>query len=261
MKYLRTFFLSLESEFATRINIFGWFLVGLIPTVVLIFVWLAIIGDKQSINGFTKGDFIVYYLFLQISWYLVGGSFGYNVGNAIRNGTINTTLLKSYNIVLGKCIQEQAWKLLSLLIALPVSGIILFQFKDSIHIPLTFEKCILLIVSLLFGGILFALLEAIVGLTAFWLIEIRPVTRLKEMLTTLFGGILIPITLMPSGLHDVTNILPFKYMFYVPVSILLSKTTNAFLDVLIQLVYILIFYALYKFVWSKGIKKYEGVGV
>lgn len=261
MKYLRTFRLALESEFATRINIFGWFLVGLIPTIIIIFVWLAIIGDKHSISGFSKGDFIVYYVFFQLSWYIVGGSFGYNVGDAIKKGQINTSLLKPYNVVLRHCIHEQAWKVLSLLIAIPVSSIILFLFRDSVHIELSLVKGILLIVSLIFGGLLFALTEAIVGLTAFWLTEIRPVDRLVETLDMLFGGVLIPITLMPRIVFDVANILPFKYMFYAPVSILLGKSTNPILDIAIQGIYILLFFTLYKFVWRIGIKKYEAVGV
>ncbi len=261
MKYLRTFFIALEAEFASRVNILGWFLVGLIPIIVLIFVWLAIIGDQQSINGFTKGDFIVYYLFLQLSWYIVGGGFGYNVGDAIKKGQINTTLLKPYDVVFSHYIQEQAWKLLSLCIAIPVSSTILFLFRDSIHIHFSFEKGILLIISLILGGILFALLEALTGLTAFWLTEIRPVTRLKETVLSLFGGMLIPLTLMPTVLFNLANILPFKYMFYVPISILLDKSPHAFLDVMIQAGYIVLFYALYKFVWSIGIKKYEAVGV
>ena len=49
-------------------------------------------------------------------------------------------------------------------------------------------------------------------------------------------------------------------MFYVPVSILLSKTANPFWDIGIQFVYIMILFGLYKIVWSLGIKKYEGVG-
>lgn len=261
MKYLRTFFIALEAEFASRINIIGWFLVGLIPIIVLIFVWLAIIGDKQSINGFTKGDFIVYYLFLQLSWYIVGGGFGYNVGDAIKKGQINTTLLKPYDVVFSFYIQEQAWKLLSLFIAIPVSSTLLFLFRDSINIHLSFDQGMLLTISLILGGILFALLEALTGLTGFWLTEIRPVTRLKETVISLFGGMLIPITLMPQALFNLANILPFKYMFYVPISILLGKSANAFLDVGIQIVYIILFYAVYKLVWSLGIKKYEAVGV
>lgn len=261
MKYLRTFFIALEAEFASRVNILGWFLVGLIPIIVLIFVWLAIIGDKPSINGFTKGDFIVYYLFLQLSWYIVGGGFGYNVGDAIKKGQINTTLLKPYNVVFSHYIQEQAWKLLSLFIALPISATMLFLFRDSIHISLSLQQGLFLAVSLIFGGILFALLEALSGLTAFWLTEIRPVTRLKETVISLFGGMLIPITLMPHTLFNLANILPFKYMFYVPISILLGKSANPLLDVVIQIGYIILFYLLYKFIWNLGIKKYEAVGV
>ena len=59
MKYLRTFLLALQSEFISRANVIGWFLVGSIPSIALVLVWFAILGQRQSINGFTRGEVLL----------------------------------------------------------------------------------------------------------------------------------------------------------------------------------------------------------
>jgi ABC-2 type transport system permease protein len=261
MKYLRTFILALQREFNGRVNIIGWFIVGTIPTIVLVLVWFAIIGDQGNLNGFTKGDFIVYYLAMTMSWYIVGGNFGRSVGNRIKNGTLNTTLLKPYNIVLGNGIEEQAWKVLSLIFAIPASFTVIILFSNMVNISFSLPQMIFLIVSLILGGINFALLEALIGISAFWVTEIWPIANVSDILQSLFGGKYIPLPLMPASLLWLTNILPFKYLFYVPVSILLSKNTQPVLDIGIQLFYALLLFTIYKFVWKLGIKKYEGVGI
>ena len=261
MKYLRTFLLALQVEFSSRIKIFGWFLCCLIPSLILIMVWFAVLGERQSINGFTKGDFAVYYLFITIGWYIVGGTFGQTTGRKIKNGMINTTLLKPYDVVLGQCIEEQAWKFISLLLSLPVMAVIIFLLKDIIHIQLSAMHAVLLVASLIFGGINFALIQGLVGISAFWVTEVWPLDYLRNMLLSLFGGLLVPLALMPPAIRSLADFLPFKYMFYVPVSVLLSKSQNPYLDVGIQVLFIGVLFMVYKLVWNSGVKKYEAVGI
>lgn len=261
MKYLRTFLLALESEFISRANIVGWFMVGSIPSIVMVLVWFAILGERQNVSGFTRGDFLIYYIFITFGWYIVGGTFGQTTGNRIKNGAINITLLKPYDVVLGQGIQEQAWKVLSVLITFPFAAIILYLFRDIVQINFTPEQSILLIFSLVLGGINFAFMEAIVALSAFWIVEMWPVDHVKDIFLSLFGGLLVPLALMPPAVLFLANLLPFKYMFYVPVSILLSKTPNPLLDVGLQILYIVILFGFYKLIWRLGIRKYEAIGV
>lgn len=261
MKYVRTFLLALQVEFSSRINIFGWFLCSLLQSLLLMFVWFSILGERQSISGFTKGDFAVYYLFIMVGWYIVGGTFGLSTGRKIKNGMINTTLLKPYDVVLGQCLEEQAWKAVSFFLALPVVGLIIFLLRDIISIHLSSGHILLLFVSLILGGINFALVQGLIGISAFWITEVWPVDHLRVILLSLFGGLLVPLTLMPLIVRFFADFLPFKYMFYVPVSILLSKNPTPYFDAGIQLLYIGILFGIYKLVWGLGIKKYEAVGI
>jgi ABC-2 type transport system permease protein len=260
-KYLRTFLLALQSQLTSLANLFGWLLVMSVPSAAFVLVWLAILGERESINGFTKGDFIVYYTFVTFAWYIAGGAFARTIGNGIKNGIINTTLLKPYNVILRLGIEEQAWKALSIFVALPATGAVLYAFRDIININLEGFQIALLVISLIFGGLIFALIEAITGLSAFWITDAWPIIHTVRIFLELFSGRLVPLTFMPPTLLIMANILPFKYIFYVPTSILLNKSQHVILEISIQFLFVVILFGLYKIIWRFGIRKYEAIGV
>ncbi|MEO6508929.1 MAG: ABC-2 family transporter protein [Patescibacteria group bacterium] len=260
MKYLRTFILSFQTMMQYRADLFLWFFVGVIPAFSLILVWLAILGDKQSINGFTKGDFIVYYFFQTVSWYIVGGTFSRVLGTRIKNGQITMTLLKPYNLVLSRVIMEQAWKMASLILTFPVIIFMFYVFRGSIHLHFTVIQVLALVISLILGGVIFALIESMIGLSAFWIAQVWPLADFFWILLGLFGGRLVPISLMPHQLQVLSQILPFKYIFYTPLTILLNKSTDPVRDILIQFLFMTVAFICYMLVWKNGVKKYEAVG-
>jgi len=87
-----------------------------------------------------------------------------------------------------------------------------------------------------------------------------PIAHVNDMLFSLFGGRMLPLTLMPPVILFIANLLPYKYIFHIPVSILLSKSSNMYLDIGLQFLYICILALIYQFVWIKGIQKYEAIG-
>lgn len=259
MKYLRIFLTSLQIQLQYRVNLFGWILVGFIPTVTFIWIWLAILGTKESIGGYTRNDFIFYYLFMTLLWYIVGGNFSRAVGDAIKDGEINKSLVKPYNVILEKVLLEQGWKCLAFLFALP--PIILSVLYFNVHIPsFDIQRILWLICSLILGGIIFAFLDAIVGMTSFWIAETWSVASLSEISLDVFGGRLAPLTLMPIWLQQVGNFLPFKYIFFIPTNIFMNKSPNPAFDVLTQWCFVMVMFLLYKLIWYFGIKKYEAIG-
>ncbi|CAN5163659.1 ABC-2 family transporter protein [soil metagenome] len=259
-KYLRIYLASLQKQLQYRVNLLGWTLVNFIQTIVYVWIWLALIGDKTSINGFSKGDFIIYYLFMGMLWYIVGGNFYNAVGDGIKNGEINKSLLKPYNVIIEKFLNEQGWKTVSLIIMVPIYTVVIWYFRDLIHVEIGISDWLFLFLSLILGAILFALLDSIIGLTSFWFTDVWSTATLFEVLREIFGGTLAPLTLMPQWVQTIANFLPFKYIFYIPTQILTHKSTNPLFDVLFQFVFVILFLLIYKFVWKIGIKRYESIG-
>jgi ABC-2 type transport system permease protein len=76
------------------------------------------------------------------------------------------------------------------------------------------------------------------------------------------GGHLFPLNLLPPTLANALNYTPFPYQLYFPVSIYLGSTSGAALwrGLVIQTFWVLAFYGIARFVWSRGIRKYSAVG-
>lgn len=259
-KYWVRFLSGIETEFQYRANLFGWMLTGAIGPAVMVFVWFAILEQQASVGGYGKSDFILYYLLTTVGWYIVGGSFARPIGTAIRSGDINKSLLQPYSVILGKAVWEQAWKFLGLLLSLPVCALILYLTRETLEFSLNVAILPMLVLSLIGGALIFGLMEAIVGILAFWMTEIWPAAETNDMLLHLFGGILAPITLLPPIVQTISAYLPYQYIFFEPVAILLGKQPNPMEVIAKQTLFIVILYLLYKLLWRAGIRKYEGTG-
>ncbi len=259
-KYWYRFLSAIQSEFQYRTNLFAWMVVGAIGPTIMVFVWSAILEQQPSVGGYDQSDFILYYLLTTVGWYIVGGEFARPVGTAIRSGDINKSLLQPYSVILGKAVWEQAWKLLSLILSLPVCALILYLTRDTLEFSFNLSTLPVLIVSLIGGALIFGMLQAIIGILAFWMSEVWPIAEMNDMLLHLMGGMLAPMTLLPTMVQTISLYLPFRYIFFEPVAIALGKQTDPFGVIFKQAIFIVLLYAVYKVLWRAGLRKYEGTG-
>lgn len=259
-KYWYRFLSAIQTEFQYRTNLFAWMVVGAIGPLIMVFVWIRVLELQPTIGGYGKSDFILYYLLTTVGWYIVGGEFARPIGTAISSGDINKSLLQPYSVILGKAVWEQAWKLLSLLFSLPICALILYLTRDYLEFTFSISTLPFLLLSLIGGALIFAIIQAIIGIMAFWMTEVWPMAEMNDMLIQLFGGMLAPITLLPVFIQNISVYLPFRYIFFEPVAIVLGKQPNPMDIILKQWIFIVILYAIYKILWKVGIRKYEGTG-
>ena len=78
----------------------------------------------------------------------------------------------------------------------------------------------------------------------------------------LAGGHLFPLNILPPAVAQALEYTPFPYLLFFPVSIYLGQRSSAALGqgLLIQAGWVLFAYALARFVWNRGIRKYSAVG-
>ena len=237
-----------------------WMVVGAISPLVMTLVWFAVLKDRAEVGGYGQSDFVLYYLLITVGWYIVGGEFARPLGTDIHTGKINKSLLQPYDLVIGKAVWEQAWKVLSLMLSLPAIALVLFVSRGFLEFSMPLDKVPYLVVSLIGGALIFALLQAIVGTMAFWVTEVWPFAEMNYMLLQLLGGMLAPIALLPPLFQRISLFLPFRYTFYEPIALVLGKTTEPLPVIGRQFVFVIILYMIYKILWRTGIKKYEAIG-
>src|SRR6185295_15504826 len=84
-----------------------------------------------------------------------------------------------------------------------------------------------LLASLLLAYIVCFLFKLVLGFTAFWLTNIQAVISLSDVFVYLFGGILIPLQLLPLPLQQLALFLPLQSIFAFPLSLLLGRAHGA----------------------------------
>ncbi|KKU89143.1 MAG: hypothetical protein UY18_C0003G0030 [Microgenomates group bacterium GW2011_GWF2_47_9] len=259
-KYFKVFLLSLSTQFQYRSNLVMWLIVAFLEPVVMVMVWSSILGDRPEIGGYGRSDFVLYYLSTTVAWYFVGGVFSGRVGQAIKQGEINKSLIKPYSVVMEAMAGEQAWKVVSLALSLPVVALLWHLFGADYNLQMTWFLALALLVSIIFGASIFALIEALIGITAFWFVEVWPIGEVIGVLRNLFGGILAPLTLLPLYIQRIAVYLPFKYIFYTPVNLFMGRVENPLREIGIQGLYVGVLYIFYKYLWKQGLRRYEGIG-
>ena len=259
-KYWLAFTLALQTEMQYRANLVMWLVVGAIGPLLMTMVWFVVLGGKQNVGGYTHGDFIVYYLLMTFGFYIIGGEFARPIGRAIKNGDLNRYLLRPYSLVLGCFSEEQAWKLTSIVVTLPALLLALWLTRGYITLAVTWVQAPVIVLSVILAAIIFALLQAIIGSLAFWVTEIWPFAETLDVVSNLFGGLMAPIALMPGSVQRVTEYLPFRYMFYEPITMILGKANEPMGVIGKQVVFIIALSIIFRLVWRVGTKRYEGIG-
>jgi len=111
-----------------------------------------------------------------------------------------------------------------------------------------------------------ALLQFFISYTmamlAFWVLEVSTFIFILFAFEYIASGHLFPLDILPPAVERALYFTPFPYQLFFPVGIYMGKITGGELarGLLIQAGWVLLTYALARFAWHRGIKKYSAVG-
>jgi ABC-2 type transport system permease protein len=127
---------------------------------------------------------------------------------------------------------------------------------------LSFVNVLFFIISCSLSFCIYFLLKFIIGVASFWFTEIDWLSGLEELTFWFFGGLLMPLDLLPSFMQKIANFLPFKYLIYLPAQGLLNKLTSIELitALSVQAFWIIGLIYLSKKIYQNGLKAYSTFG-
>lgn len=227
-------------------------------------VFIIFKGTLKSKENFLLSNLLLYYIAVFFINFILATPLIDSFPNEIRYGGLSTLLLKPVNIVLYKFIAEFAYKLyklksLGLFYLLVV--IFLSIFVKSLNISII--NLFVFLTLVLFSQVFNFLLEFFFSLFSFWFETVWFLSHLKRVLVSVTGGGRFPLFLLPKLLFTISMFLPFKMLFFVPVSYLLKEKIelkNFALDLLYLTICSVFFYLLSKFLLKIGLKRYEARG-
>jgi ABC-2 type transport system permease protein len=100
------------------------------------------------------------------------------------------------------------------------------------------------------------------GCVGFWTNNIYGVSTVYEVVANVLGGVLVPLALLPGPLQTLAQLLPIQAVYAVPLSIFLGRSTGVdlWIDLGLQLDWIVVLWGLARLLWRAGLKQYESVG-
>lgn len=261
-KYWAFYLAGLQRMTSYRGPLVLWALMSLISLTTIVAVWLSS-SSGNEIAGYTKNQLITYAIIgVVISGLITFNPFG-GVKQKIKDGSFATiVMLKPYSFFTERLVWELTWKSVAAFFNLTVAVVFSFFLFDRLDFSTFALHPFLFFWSLSGAALLQFSFTMCLALIAFWFTEIESLNSLKWIALSILGGSSLPITFIPDVFQTVIKILPFRYMYSLPLEIILNKISadEMHVSLLIQLAWIFIFVILYKLIFSRGVKKYVSVG-
>ncbi len=263
-KYWHVVKIGFENTLVYRVNFLFRAGFGLIPLLATIYLWQTIYaGQSPEVSRYSLAGMISYYLLVTIVDTLTAVSEDdWQIAADIKDGNISQFLLKPIDYLTYRLCLFFSGKVIFTTVSMIPVGIFIFCLRKYMVAPAGTESLICFVASTILAGLLQFFMSYTMALLAFWLLEVSTVIFIAFAFEYLAGGHVFPLNILPPLLEQILNCTPFPYLLFFPVSIYLGQVHGADLwrGMGIQAVWVLFFYGLARFVWSRGIRKYSAVG-
>jgi ABC-2 type transport system permease protein len=176
------------------------------------------------------------------------------IGNEIKDGRVSILLLRPIKYINQVFISYIGR---SVPIYLAVS---IFSFMTALFLTKDFPFSIVdlgfVLLVILSGIALSVLIEVVIGMTGFWTSDTSGMQLFNQKSILLFGGIIIPFSLLPETLANIVRFTPWSIAVAQPGYLATHFTyTNFGVIFVSQLLWLSFFYFLCTILYSRGIKR------
>ncbi|WP_342481777.1 ABC-2 family transporter protein [Paenibacillus sp. FSL L8-0340] len=174
------------------------------------------------------------------------------IASQVQTGLIHSDLMKPIDFqvhMLARNFGETFFRFCALVIP---SLVISYVFFD-LSIPKHISTIVLFTISIVFGYLVLFSLNFLIGLLAIITLDIRSIGWAYNALLRFFSGQMVPLWLFPGVLVGVAEFLPFKSIYYTPLSIYIEKLSgiSALKAIMFQLIWIIILFFIGRLIWNR----------
>jgi len=223
LEFARIGFLNM---LAFRLRYYTGVVTYFINVTVYYFIWRAIYQIDPAFAGFRFPEMVTY---VAVGWIIRSMYFNNidtEMAEDVLEGKITVALLKPVSVQLSYMARaggESGFRLA--LLSAPTAALLAVVFP--VLPPASPAHLAVFVASLAGSVLLVAALNFIVGSCAVRLTSILGLLRAKFWMQDLLSGLLVPMTLFPAPLRQLSGWLPFEHIGYTPMMIYLGKITWA----------------------------------
>ena len=255
-KYLYVIKTRIIRSFTYKFEVYGNILMQAIIMITTAFFWKAVFGGEAFENGVTADKMLIYTVMSSALSVMFTTGVERRIQQSVEKGSIAADMMRPVN-PFGVFLAEDIGSLIALifqnLIPILLIGSLLVkppEICSPAAIP-TFTVSLILSIGI---NWLFA---AIFGMWAFTAISMDALFQVKKHLIRLLSGSIIPIWFFPEWLSDILRLLPFVYIYQLPLDIYIGSATGEDISrrMIIQLVWFVLLGAMFILLSKKSLKK------
>lgn len=255
-KYFEMIRIRFLMMLAYRTNYYTGILIYSINIGAYYFLWAAIYGGKEAIQGLSIAQMTTY---VAVSW--MARAFYFNnldreMALEIMEGKVAVELIRPYSYLGMKTMQGLGEGIFRLLFfSVPGLAIVALIFP----VKFTWDPAVwgLFGISIVLSFFINTQLNLLTGITTFFLYNNSGLIRAKRVVIDLFSGLLLPISFFPGWAQSVMKYLPFQGISYTPSMIFTNGFSHqqAILAIWQQFVWVLVLILPIQLLWMVAKKQ------
>jgi len=254
MLYKRLLINSFKAKFVFRVNYLIKLLFNFFYIVLQIYIWKGLYGHSGSlVAGVSIQELIAYTIFSSMTKMLTRSSTMTEINTSYQDGSISTRLLlpmgfRSY-YMLSDISGNLFWSLYNNLPPIIVAAAFF-----GLHFQFAIVNLLFFIIAVILAFFINFMFSFIMGISVIWFKNAFFLENVSELVFKLFSGAIVPLWFFPEWLHTASRFLPFRYVIFEPVSILLGKTALERIPIIFawQSVWIAVLFLLMSLIWYRG---------
>ena len=237
---------------AYKFDVYGNIIMQSIIMVASAFFWKALFENADSMQGITVDTMLTYTVVSSMIYVVLTTNVEQRITQSVRKGTIAIDMMRPVNIF-KVFFAENLGSVTALLFQNLLPIFLIGSVFIKLPTPGSVTGFLLFIGSLIMAFFINWFLAALFGMLAFTVIEMNALIQVKRHLIRLLSGSIIPIWFFPDWFRGIVEVLPFVYLYQMPLDIYIGKYTTESLvrGLLIQFAWMIVLLFLYKYMQRK----------
>lgn len=243
-----------------RASVFLWTLWSLAGPLIHLSVWSSIMQAQGAIAGYDRGSIVAYFIIQSVVYHFGSAWQVYEFSYLIRMGTLSARLLRPFDPSHWIVTQNMAFKLINLIWLIPIWIGMGLYFRP--RFDWTPGRIAAFAAALVLASVLHFLWVHCWAMVAFWTVRASSFHDLLDAVLFLVGGGIAPVALLPAALQKLGAFLPFFYMLGFPIEAAAGTRPLAgiWLGLGVAAAWSIALFAVYRFLWWRGLRRYGAVG-
>ncbi|MFC4012107.1 ABC transporter permease [Nonomuraea purpurea] len=192
-------------------------------------IWTSVYGSRASAAGLTLDALLIYLTLANLQAFATHTIVARTMHDRIRTGMVFFDLARPVGYLRQMAAFQIGNTLGGLLLLAPVIPVVLLV--GSITVPV---NGLGYLITLALGYVIAVQLALLVSLIGFWTMETGAISLLYWLVSQFFAGTMVPLAFFPGFLGVLAEILPFKYMGYVPAAVYIGHIPDVSGPVLVE---------------------------